>query len=197
MFGLLGFAIVTIAEVGGLIVWLWQTQAGQPVAGYLALVAGEAVEWSLLAYIIARSPASAPLRMGRVKVALVQSGLTSLSESLLWVGWAFLIPQLGFAVATVLFGVAMHIKHGIDIAVFTSRPLSADFFNTRSLVATALEVGGAAAWYALVFAGYSIVGGIILLLAISAEHLLQFRNAGLIGGNWSSDSALTAQLQDR
>lgn len=177
---MVGFVVVTVGEVAGLVCWLFLTRADQPILGYLFLLAGEALEWALLAYMIANSPFSHPLKTGRIKPALIQTGLISLSESVLWVVWLLLIPLVGIVIATILLFVAMHIKHDGDMAIFRGRPFLRSALDISDLVATAFEVGGAAFWLTLTLSGYPVLGGVVLLVCISIEHLLQFRTAGFL-----------------
>jgi hypothetical protein len=174
---LIGFVVVTIAEVAGLVIWLRLTEAEWPWIGLVALVAGEAIEWSLLAYMIVNSPLSHPLKVGRVKTGLVQTALIALSESALWLTWLFLIPRVGLAYSTIAVAVAMHIKHDLDIAVFTGRsPFT--LFDASDIAASTLEMGGAASWFVLTMSGHEILGAAVLLACITIEHILQFFTAG-------------------
>ena len=178
--GLAGFVVVTGAEVAGLASWLPLTDEGRPFVGLAALLTGEAIEWALLAYLIARSQASAPLRQGRVAQGLVLTGLTSLAEVAMWIGWLYLIAHIGLALATLGLLIAMHLKHGVDVSVFTGRPYVADLIAPSALIATLWEVGGAAIWFGLATSGYGILGVLMLTLCISIEHYLQFKSAGIL-----------------
>jgi hypothetical protein len=174
---LIGFVVVTVGEVAGLVFWFWLTRAGHPLRGVLPLIAGEAIEWSLLAYMIVKSPLSHPLKVGRVNDGLVKTALIALSESALWLIWLWLIPRVGLVTTTIVVGVAMHIKHDLDIAVFTGRsPLT--LFDVRDIAASALEMGGAACWFVLTMSGHEYLGAGILLICITIEHILQFFTAG-------------------
>jgi hypothetical protein len=176
---LIGLAVVTIAEVGGLIIWLRLSDPVQTLAGFAALIGGEAIEWSLLAYMIAKSPLSHPLKVGRVKTGQVMTAGIAVLESTLWVTWLLLIPRIGLLYATISVAVAMHIKHDLDIAVFTGRsPFS--LFDARDIVASALEMGGAAIWFVLTISGNELLGAFVLLVCITIEHILQFFTAGFI-----------------
>lgn len=180
---LLGFAIVTAAEVAGLAGWLPLTESGHPLAGFAALVAGEAIEWSLLAFLIATSPVSVPLKEGRVRRAMAVTGLTSIIEAFLWVGWLALAGRVGLPFSMALLFVAMHLKHGVDMTVFAGRPYWSDLLSGPSLAASLWEVGGAGAWLALTPSGQSVLGISVLAGCISVEHFLQFRSAGILGPN--------------
>jgi hypothetical protein len=174
---LIGLAVVTVAEVAGLVFWLRLARTGQPVPGFLALIAGEAIEWGLLAYMIAKSPLSHPLKTGRVPSGLVKTGLVALLESILWVSWLFLIPRIGLAAATVVIAVLMHVKHDLDIAVFTGRS-RLKLLDPKDLTASAFEMGGAAGWFALTDSGHAALGILVLAACITIEHILQFMAAG-------------------
>jgi hypothetical protein len=90
-----------------------------------------------------------------------RTALIALLESVLWVGWLLLTSPIGLAYATIVVAIAMHIKHDLDIAVFTGRsPFT--LFDIRDLTASALEMGGAACWFTLTLAGYEILGVIVL-----------------------------------
>ncbi|MEM7291488.1 MAG: peroxidase family protein, partial [Pseudomonadota bacterium] len=108
---LAAFVITTIAEAVGLIFWLNLVGQDRNFQGFLWLVGGEAVEWAALAYMIAKSPLSYPKKQGHVGRSLVTSGLTSLSEAFLWVGWLLLIPVCSIWWASLALLIAMHAKH--------------------------------------------------------------------------------------
>jgi hypothetical protein len=183
---LIGLVLVTLGEVAGLVAWLGLTAADRPFAGFAALIAGEALEWAMLAYMILRSPLSHPLKTGRTRAALVQTAIISLAEAALWVGWLYLIPRIGFALATMLLFVTMHIKHDLEIAVFAGRTPLKGFFAIPDVTASAFEVGGAAGWYLLAMSGHEIIGAATLLICISIEHTLQFWTAGFFNPPKSS-----------
>ena len=175
-----GFVISTVGEVVGLVLWLQLTLAGSGAFGFTWLVAGEAIEWSLLAYMIMTSRFSHPKATGQVGAGLLKTALISLSEALLWVVWLFLIQRIGLVLATAALAVAMHVKHDAEMSVFTGRGFLKNALDSRDLVASGLEVFGAGVWYALTTAGYPILGGLVLLVCISIEHILQFVTAGFL-----------------
>ena len=179
--GLVAFIVVTAAEVLGLTAWLQLVHAGAPLLGFFALIVGEAIEWSFLAFLIARSPVSFPLRHNGVPQALLRTGLIALSEAVLWVAWLAAIQTAGFVLATLAFFVLMHFKHGVDVAVFTGRSFWGDLLVPVGIVATFFEIGGAAAWYQLTVYGEAVLGFLVLAVGISVEHFLQFKAAGLLG----------------
>ena len=175
---LIGLVVVTLGEVAGLVVWLWLTVAGQPIGGFLALIAGEALEWALLAYMIATSPLSQPLKDGQTGIALAQTALISVLEAALWVNWFYLIPTIGFIFATILLLITMHVKHDLEMAVFRGRAPLGNLFGIPDVAASAFEVGGAAGWYLFALSGHEVLGAATLLVCITIEHTLQFRTAG-------------------
>jgi hypothetical protein len=154
-------------------------QAGALTKSFLALIAGEAVEWSLLATLILRNATLHEPQSGRVTGVLVKTALIIFSESLLWVCWVVLIDRLGFATSTLFLLITMHVKHGAAVSVYTGRPMAADIFDASSIAASILEVGGAAIFYQLYFSGQIVAGVAVLLACITIEHSLQFRSAGI------------------
>lgn len=177
---LFGFALSTVAEVAGLLLWLPFALADRPVAGAFWLIAGEAVEWALLATMLINSPLSRPKRTGRVGRGLALTALISLSEAALWITWLALIGVIGLVPATALLFLAMHFKHGAELSVFTGRPYVAGLLDGRDIAASAFEAVGAALWIALTLQGHAILGGAVLLLCIAIEHILQFKTAGFL-----------------
>jgi Animal haem peroxidase len=175
-----GFALSTVGEVAGLLLWLYFTANGQGALGLFFLVGGEAIEWLLLARMIVTSRFSHPKREGRVRRGLVLTALISFSEAFLWLGWYYLIGPLGLVLATLMLAIAMHIKHDAEMAVFTGRTILASVWDRRDLTASILEAAGAGLWIALTGAGYPFVGAAILLVCISIEHILQFKTAGFL-----------------
>ena len=176
---LIGLILATAAEVAGLAYWLHLLQRGALTTSFLALIAGEAVEWSLLATLIVRNATLHASQDGQVRKLLVKTALIIFSESLLWVCWIALIGYLSFAIATLLLLVTMHVKHGAAISAYTGKPMSADIFDVSSIAASVLEVGGAAVFYQLYFAGQIAFGVAVLAVCITIEHSLQFRSAGI------------------
>lgn len=176
---LVGLVVATAGEVAGLAVWLHLTNGDRAGWGFLALVAGEGVEWSLLASLIIGDAATQSDKQATRNATLAKTAAIIFSESLLWVCWVALMPMLGLAAATAALLVTMHVKHGGAIAVYTGRPMSEDVLDPTSIAATVLEVGGAAAFYLLFEAGHAATGIAVLGVCITAEHSLQFRSAGL------------------
>ena len=177
---LFSLAVSTVGEVAGLILWLSLTGAGQPVAGAFWLVAGEAVEWALLASAIVTSPLSWPRRKGRTGRGLTLTALISLSEAALWIIWLGLTSQIGLVPATAILFVAMHIKHTAEMSVFSGRKWLMNLLDGRDLVASAIEVIGAGLWLALTLQGHAIWGAAVLFIFIAVEHVLQFKSAGFL-----------------
>jgi hypothetical protein len=176
---LIGLVVATAAEVAGLAYWLHLLQGGALGTSFLALIAGEAVEWSLLATLIVRNAALHEPQGGHVRGLLIKTALIIFSESLLWVCWVVLIDHLGFAASTLFLLITMHLKHGAAVSAYTGRPMSADIFDVSSISASVLEVGGAAIFYQLYFSGQVAVGIAVLAVCITIEHSLQFRSAGI------------------
>jgi hypothetical protein len=177
---LVALILATAGEVAGLAYWLHFLRQDAWIASFLCLIAGEAVEWSLLAALIVKSTADQPTQRAWRNSTLLKTAIIIFSESLLWVCWFAAIGRLGFAVATMLLFVLMHIKHSAAIAVYTRKSISADLFDPISLTATVLEVAGAAIFYQLVLSGHMAAGVAVLAVCITIEHTLQFRAAGLL-----------------
>jgi hypothetical protein len=176
---LVGLVVATAGEVAGLAFWLHLVDSGSLATGFLALVAGEATEWSLLASLIISNATAQPAKRADRNATLVKTALIIFSESLLWVCWIWLMPKFGFVAATAALLLTMHVKHGGAISVYTGRPMSEDILDASSIAATILEVGGAAAFYQLFQGGHAAAGIAILGACITVEHSLQFRSAGL------------------
>ena len=176
---LIGLVVATVAEVAGLAYWLHFLHQQALVASFLSLIAGEAVEWSLLAGLIFKTAATHHPKDG-VSRTLVKTALIIFSESLLWVCWIASIQRLGFATSTLFLLLLMHLKHCSAVAVYTGRPMSADIFSVSSIAATVLEVGGAAVFYQWSLSGHATAGVAVLAICITIEHYLQFRSAGIL-----------------
>jgi hypothetical protein len=175
---LIGLVVATAGEVAGIAVWL-HLISDAPWWGFLALVVGEAVEWSLLASLIISDAAAQSSKLPDRNATLAKIAAIIFSESLLWVCWIALIPVLGFFLSTLVLLVTMHVKHGGAVSIYTGRPMSEDMFDISSIAATVLEVGGAVALYKLFDAGHVPAGIAVLGVCITVEHSLQFRSAGL------------------
>ncbi|MBV9968545.1 MAG: hypothetical protein JO228_01060 [Xanthobacteraceae bacterium] len=171
--------VATAAEVAGLAYWLHLWESGSRALGFIALVAGEAVEWSLLAALIVSNANNRPAEQQHVGAMLAKTASIIFSESLLWICWLALMPYAGFATSTLLLLLTMHAKHGAAVSVYTGRPISEDIFDVSSIAASVLEVCGAAIFYTLFQTGQAAAGIAILGLCITVEHTLQFRSAGI------------------
>lgn len=177
---LIGFLISTIGECVGLILWLYYWLQGDYWTGLIWLVLGEACEYLLLAVAIAKHPNSYPRKKGKVRPAIVKGALVAFSESLLWIAWLWLIPKVGLPVATLQLLIAMHVKHVLEMQVFTGKGFVYHFKDGQDLTASLFEVAGAAGFYYYwVTQGQEWIGAAVLIFAISIEHILQFKSAGL------------------
>ena len=141
------------------------------------------MEWSLLALLIVYSPKSHPKKVGKIPHALLTSGLTSLSEAFLWIGWLVLMPYVGIVLATALLLVSMHVKHVVEITIFTGRRFARHAWGSGDMTASVIETFGAALWYWVSTAISPVLGAAVLLVVLSSEHLLQFKSAGF----WSPE----------
>lgn len=169
----------TAAEVTGIIFWYDFLQQERYLAAYVSLVGGESVEFLLLGILIVTARDAYPRRSGRVGTVLRQTGLVLFSESLLWFLWAFLLGQGGLVVATAVLFMLMHIKHTAAVSFFHGRQLRQDILDIEGLAATVLEVGGATGFYLFASSGHHVLGMATLALAITIEHSLQFKAAGV------------------
>lgn len=151
-------------------------------AAYGALVAGESVEFALLAALVVFSAEAYPRKNGKIRPVLLKTGVVLFSESLLWFTWIYAIEGGGLGFATALLLVMMHLKHTAAVSYFHGRRVREDIFDLKGLTATVLEVGGATAFYILTTAGYPMAGIVALAICIGAEHSLQFQAAGILAG---------------
>ncbi|MER9432976.1 hypothetical protein [Mesorhizobium sp. M0408] len=187
VFALIGLLLATAAEVAGISWWLYQVDQGRPLVGFLALIAGEAIELSVLAGLVVANAREKPEQIERPVSLLAKLALIIFSESLLWVLWLTLIPQIGFVAALIVLLALMHLKHAAAIAVYAESSLSAELLSPWDIIATVLEVGGAAAFYHFFFANQAAVGIAILAVCISIEHSLQ-----IVAASSSSKRAASA-----
>jgi hypothetical protein len=190
VFALIGLLVATAAEVAGISWWLYLVDQGRPYAGFLVLIAGEAIELSVLAGLVLANAREKPVQDGSTLPLLAKLGLIIFSESLLWVLWLALIPKIGFAAALVVLLALMHLKHAAAIAVYARSPLSKEVRSPWDIMATLLEVGGAAAFYRFFFADQGAVGVAVLAGCILIEHSLQIVAA-------SSSGKKTAKATDQ
>jgi prostaglandin-endoperoxide synthase 2 len=177
---LAAFFAATVGETAGLAYWLYQTMAGSAFAGFGGLVAGEALEWSILAVAIATSARSYPKRTGTIPGGLIKSALTSFSEAFLWIGWLLAINAFGLVMASLLLLPAMHVKHVTEITILTGRSFSSHAWDGRDILASVIETTTAAAWFWLWHAVSPVVATIVLFAGLFCEHLLQFKSGGFM-----------------
>lgn len=175
---LMAFAFVTFAEFFGLILWLPLSQNGMIFWGVVALIVGEMIEWSALAISIWKNEESYYRKLGRPWTGVWKSWITAISEAGLWVLWLWLYPTLTILGATVLLCIGMHVKHVVEMAIYTGKPVRTHFTDERDITASVIESSGAGLWLWLWVSGLPLIGAIVLFATLSIEHILQFKSAG-------------------
>ena len=99
--------------------------------------------------------------------------LITLTEIVIWVLWLWLADDVNFWLAAVVLLVLMLGEHSLEMSlVKKTKPLTY-VTHGKTIFYTVMEAGGAVAWLYLVRHDEPMWGALILLVALSIEHVLQ------------------------
>jgi hypothetical protein len=183
----LPFIVATGGEFIGLYFWLAYWDAGSYVLATIVLWAGFLTERiSVLGWVKyfhtkmeAKYPNQPPDKSaGDFKnkpkaQQLVHLFLICLSEISIWVVFVFAFDYVGALAAFVVLIVGEQLEHSMELGLIAHRPIK-DYIPTwNALKITLLEAGGGIAWIWLVRNQQAQVGGLLLLLGLTIEHVVQ------------------------
>ena len=100
----------------------------------------------------------------------------TLSEILIWVVWLWIAhqPWGGQAFAAAILMVLMLIEHSVEMAILRGNTRVLFYLkNKKTIFFTVMEVLGAVGWLYYVRQGQPMIGGGILFLGLSIEHIIQ------------------------
>ena len=105
--------------------------------------------------------------------ALLHLFLICLSEITIWVAFVLVFDRWGWVPAFAVLMVGEQLQHSLDLALIARRPISVYIPSGNALLITVLEGIGGIAWLWLLRHGQPQVGGAILLIGLSIEHVVQ------------------------
>ena len=172
----LPFITATAGEFLALYYWLQFWDDGNRVLASIVLWAGFLVErisvylWLQLVYRPKEGVASQATPLWQTALGLIAITLT---EILIWVLWLWLADDVNFWLAAGVLLVLMLGEHSWEMSlVKKTKPLSY-VTDRKTIFYTLIETAGGVAWLWLVRDGEPLWGGLILLAALSVEHVLQ------------------------
>jgi len=183
----LPFIIATGGEFIGLYFWLYYWDAGSYLLATIILWAGFLVERiSVLGWVKhfhsemeAQYPDQPPDKSAEdfknkpKAQQLVHLLLICLSEISIWVVFVFAYDYYGWVAAFAVLLIGEQLEHSMELGLIAHRPIG-DYIPTwNAMKITLLEAFGGIAWLALVRHEQPQLGGLILLVGLSVEHVVQ------------------------
>jgi len=117
--------------------------------------------------------AGSDIKQKSTAAALFHLFLICLSEITIWVTFVVVFDSWGWVAAFVLLMAGEQMQHSLDLALIARRPISDYIPSANALLITVLEGVGGIAWLWLVRHGQPQLGGLILLIGLSIEHVVQ------------------------
>jgi len=172
----LPFTIATVGEWIALYYWLDFNLQGAAILGHLALWVGFVIERSSVLYWVrtVHNPASGIANIDYpVSQQVLRVIAITITEVAIWVVWLWLAGEMGHVGAGVLLFVLMQIEHSWEMSLVKSTSIWTYMGNGRTLIFTLAETLGAGAWLYCVLDGQQFLGGLILFIGLSVEHVIQ------------------------
>ena len=172
----LPFAIATVGEWVALYYWLDLYLEDAAFLGHLVLWVGFVIERSSVLYWIrtvynpASGIATTDYSMWHQVLRILAVTVT---EVAIWVVWLWLAGGAGHLAAGLALFVLMQIEHSWEMSLVKSTSIWAYMGDARTLVFTLAETLGAVGWLYYVLDAQQFVGGLILLIGLSVEHVIQ------------------------
>ena len=155
------FALLTIGEFAGLVGWLRLANSESWLWGMLLLCAG---------FLIERFTARTLLQ---VPFALLPFLGITVSEIFIWMAWLEIANRIWIVAGPILLLATMLVQHSVEMSILSKqRPLTY-IRDVPTVVFTAAEAAGGVAWADLTRKGHPVAGALLLLAALTIEHLLQ------------------------
>ncbi len=172
----LPFVIATAGEFVALYFWLQLFEQSAYVSATLVLWAGFLVERIAVLYWVKVNFG------GDIGIAadakpwwqkLIGLLLICLGEITIWVGFVFAERYFGWPAAFAVLFVGEQIEHSVELGLL-SRTSWLEFVVSRQATAiTVLETLGGVAWLYFVRQGQPQLGGLMLLIGLTIEHVIQ------------------------
>lgn len=173
---ILPFLVATIGEWVALFYWLHYLDQGKVLLANIILWAGFLVErvavllW--VRFVHRPDEDLGGTNMSPIRIVILLIALT-LPEVAIWAGWLWLANNTGYLVASVALAVLMQAEHCGELALIKRVKLLPLVTDPHTLFITAMEAGGAIAWLYLVRDGQVVIGGVVLLVSLSIEHIIE------------------------
>ena len=185
----LPFIVATGSEFVGLYFWLYFLDQGglHLLTATLVLSAGFLSErLAVLGWVkyfhlklqaqygvVADGPAGTDIKQKSTAAALVHLAFICLTEITIWVAFVLAYDRFGWVAAFAWLMIGEQLQHSLDLALIARRPIREYIPSGNALVITLLEGIGGIAWLWLVRHGQPQLGGAILLIGLSIEHVVQ------------------------
>jgi hypothetical protein len=105
--------------------------------------------------------------------ALLHLSFICLTEITIWVTFVLIFDRWGWVAGFATLMVGEQLQHSLDLALIARRPIREYIPSANALLITLLEGIGGISWLWLVRHGQPQVGGLILLIGLSIEHVVQ------------------------
>lgn len=105
--------------------------------------------------------------------ALLHLAYICLTEITIWVVFVTVFDRWNWVAAFATLMIGEQLQHSLDLALIARRPISKYIPSANALLITVLEGVGGISWLWLVRHGQPQLGGAILLLGLSIEHVVQ------------------------
>lgn len=99
--------------------------------------------------------------------------LICLSEISIWVVFVFVFEHHGALAAFAVLVIGEQLEHSMELGLIAHRPIGEYIPTWNALKITLLEAGGGIAWVWLVQHEQPQLGGLIMLLGLTVEHVVQ------------------------
>ncbi|WP_068139242.1 hypothetical protein [Roseimaritima ulvae] len=172
----LPFAIATIGEFVALYFWLMFWDQGAHITATIVLWSGFFTERIAVLYWVKVNFG------GHIGIAadhkpwwekLIGLTLICLSEITVWVAFVFVYDQFGILPAFLVLFVGEQLEHSVELGLLAQTSWKNFIFSRSATMITLLEAGGGLAWLYLVRHGQPQLGGLMILLGLTIEHVVQ------------------------
>jgi hypothetical protein len=185
----LPFIIATGSEFIGLYFWLYFFDQGGVNRLLAAIVLGAGFLSERLAVLgwvkyfhtklqaqyglAADGTAGSDIKQKPTAAALLHLAFICLTEITIWVSFVLIFDRYNWVAGFATLMIGEQLQHSLDLALIARRPISVYIPSANALLITVLEGVGGLAWVWLVRHGQPQLGGAIMLIGLSIEHVVQ------------------------
>lgn len=174
--GVLPFVIATLGEGAALFYWVQLYGRGEVLLATLVLWAGFLAERLAVLFWVNKNFGTTVGVASTAKPAwqrVLGILAITLSEILIWVAFFHVAARFGLVVGFVVLFVLEQLEHSMELGLLKGRPMPSFFLDRTALTITAIEAAGGVAMLHLVQSGRVWEGGLVLLVALAVEHVVQ------------------------